>query len=55
MTQEKSKMSLSERSLVPSDGTLLGETRFEEWLIGSASQLPQPTTVAAASKGVTGL
>ena len=31
---------LSERSLVPSDGALLGETRFEDWLIGSASQIP---------------
>lgn len=31
---------LSERSLVPSDGALLGATRFEDWLIGSASRLP---------------
>lgn len=49
---------LSERSLVPSDGALLGETRFEDWLSGSASQnppSPQPKTVAAASKGATGL
>ena len=41
---------LSERSLVPNDGALLGETRFEDWLSRSAS--PQPTAVAAASKGV---
>ena len=27
---------LSERSLVPDDGALLGETRFEDWLSGSA-------------------
>lgn len=50
---------LSERSLVPSDGALLGETRFEDWLSRSASQLPptnpQLTDVAAASKGATGL
>ena len=49
---------LSERSLVPSDGALLGETRFEDWLSRSASQSPpanpQPTAVAAASKGATG-
>ncbi len=37
---------LSERSLVPDQGALLGETRFEEWLIGAT----QPTAVAAASK-----
>ena len=50
---------LSERSLVPSDGALLGETRFEDWLSRSASQIPptnpQPTDVAAASKSATGL
>ena len=49
---------LSERSLVPSDGALLGETRFEDWLSRSASQIPptspEPTAVAAASKGATG-
>jgi uncharacterized protein YbjT (DUF2867 family) len=49
---------LSERSLVPSDGALLGETRFEDWLSRSASQTPptstQPTSVAAAAKGATG-
>ena len=28
---------LSERSLVPSDGALLAETRFEDWLNGSAT------------------
>ena len=49
---------LSERSLVPSDGALLGETRFDDWLSRSASQIPpttkQPTATAAASKGATG-
>ena len=38
---------LSERSLVPDDGALLGETRFEDWLSGSVSQ---PAAVATASK-----
>ena len=38
---------LSERSLVPDDGALLGETRFEDWLNGSVSQ---PAAVATASK-----
>ncbi|HKY43997.1 MAG TPA: SDR family oxidoreductase [Pyrinomonadaceae bacterium] len=38
---------LSERSLVPGDGALRGETRFEDWLTGAVSQ---PTAVAAASK-----
>jgi len=41
---------LSERSLVPGDGALLGEIRFEEWLIGTTSEIPQPTAVAAAAK-----
>ncbi len=44
---------LSERSLVPDDGALIGETRFEDWLIGSTSQIPpspQSTAVASASK-----
>ena len=41
---------LSERSLVPDDGALLGETRFEEWLIGATRETPQPTAVAAAAK-----
>ena len=42
---------LSERSLVPNDGALLGEIRFENWLIGSASEIPpaQPAAAAAAS------
>ena len=31
---------LNERSLVPGDGAMLGETRFEEWLIGAGSQTP---------------
>ncbi len=41
---------LSERSLVPDDGALLGEIRFEEWLIGATSEIPRPTAVAAAAK-----
>ena len=39
---------LSERSLVPGDGALLGETRFEDWLSRSAYQ---PAAAAAASQG----
>lgn len=50
---------LSERSLVPSDGALLGKTRFEDWLSRSATEIaptnPQPTAVAAASKGAAGV
>jgi uncharacterized protein YbjT (DUF2867 family) len=41
---------LSERSLVPSDGALLAETRFEDWLSGSVSQVPpspRPTVMTA--------
>ncbi len=38
---------LSERSLVPDQGALLGETRFEEWLIGLTDQ---PTAAAASAK-----
>ena len=49
---------LSERSLVPGDDAQLGETRFEDWLSRSASQIPptnpQPKAVAAASKGISG-
>jgi len=49
---------LSENSLVPVNDALLGETRFEDWLSQSASQIPpispQPTAAAAASKGATG-
>lgn len=41
---------LSERSLVPDEGALLGETRFEEWLIGTTSEIPQPTAAVAAAK-----
>lgn len=40
---------LSERSLVPNDGSLLGETRFEDWLSGPAGQNPPR---AATSKAV---
>jgi uncharacterized protein YbjT (DUF2867 family) len=43
---------LSERSLVPSDGALLGETRFGDWLSRPAGQTPptnpQPTANAAS-------
>ena len=48
---------LSERSLVPNDGALLGETRFEDWLSRSASQPtnPQPTAAAPASKAATSI
>ena len=42
---------LTERSLVPHDGALLGETRFEDWLSRSTTQ---PTAASAASKGSTG-
>ena len=41
---------LSEGSLVPGDGALIAETRFEDWLNGSISQnLPsvRPTAIAA--------
>jgi uncharacterized protein YbjT (DUF2867 family) len=31
---------LSERSLVPGDDALLGETRFDDWLSRSAQQIP---------------
>src|SRR5262249_42987123 len=45
---------LSEHSLVPVNDALLGETRFEDWLSRSASQIPptspRPTAVAADSK-----
>ena len=38
---------LSERSLVPGDGAMLGEIRFEDWLTGAVSQ---PAAIAAGSK-----
>jgi uncharacterized protein YbjT (DUF2867 family) len=41
---------LSERSLVPNDGALIGETRFEDWLTSSGRL---PTAAAAASKSPT--
>lgn len=48
---------LSEYSLVPGNDARLGETRFKDWLTRSASRIPptspQPTAVAAASKGAT--
>jgi uncharacterized protein YbjT (DUF2867 family) len=42
---------LDEFSLVPGDGALLGEIRFEDWLSHSAVQMSQPEAAAAASKG----
>jgi uncharacterized protein YbjT (DUF2867 family) len=38
---------LSERSLVPGDGALLGETHFDDWISRSTNQ---PAAVAAAAK-----
>ena len=49
---------LSERSLVPGEGALIGETRFEEWLKGSISQVPpspRPAVAAVASSGAAGV
>jgi uncharacterized protein YbjT (DUF2867 family) len=50
---------LNEYSLVPGSDAQLGETRFEDWLSRSATQIPptspQPTAIAAASKGATGI
>jgi uncharacterized protein YbjT (DUF2867 family) len=47
---------LSERSLVPDDGAQLGETRFEDWLSRSASQIPstsqQPARVEVDATAV---
>jgi uncharacterized protein YbjT (DUF2867 family) len=44
---------LDERTLVPGDDAQLGETRLEDWLSRSTSQIPptspQPATVSAAS------
>lgn len=49
---------LTDRSLVPDEGAVLGETRFEEWLGRSAGQAqptnPQPAPAATASKGTGG-
>lgn len=47
---------LSERSLVPSDGAMLGEIGFEDWFVGAVSQIsrsPQPTAGAAAANAAT--
>ena len=45
---------ISERTLVPGNNALLGETRFETWLTQPAAQIPsahpQPTGVAVAIK-----
>jgi uncharacterized protein YbjT (DUF2867 family) len=42
---------LSERSIVPGDNAQLGETRFEDWLSRSTSQVspPQPATATAGA------
>ena len=40
---------LSERSLVPDDGSLLGKIRFEEWLTGPANQAPASSQTAAGA------
>src|SRR5437667_1061490 len=49
---------LSENTLLPGDGVPLGETRFEDWLSLSASQIlptkPLTTAVAAASNQSSG-
>jgi hypothetical protein len=40
---------LSERSLVPEAGSLLGEMRFEDWLTGPANQAPANSRTAAGA------
>src|SRR5260370_667321 len=49
---------LSENTLLPGDGAPLGETRFQDWLSLSASQIlptkPLTTAVAAASNQSSG-
>jgi len=49
---------LSEKTLVPDDDARLGETRFEDWLSRSASQIqptkPLTTAVAAVSNRASG-
>src|SRR5438128_1511645 len=49
---------LSENTLLPGDGAPIGETRFEDWLSLSASQIlptkPLTTAVAAASNQSSG-
>ena len=40
---------LAERSLVPSAGARLAETRFEDWLLGAGSQAPPQHNTAGAS------
>lgn len=43
---------LSERSIVPGDTVQLGETRFEDWLRSSASQLPPPPPKPATAASI---
>jgi uncharacterized protein YbjT (DUF2867 family) len=43
---------LSERSLVPGDHAELGETRFEDWLSRSASQIPPTTSQPATAASI---
>jgi uncharacterized protein YbjT (DUF2867 family) len=38
----------SERTLIPGDDAQLGETRFEDWLGRSASQIPERDSKSAA-------
>jgi uncharacterized protein YbjT (DUF2867 family)/nitrite reductase/ring-hydroxylating ferredoxin subunit len=40
---------LSERSIVPGDDAQLGQTRFEDWLTQSTSQVPSPTPQPATA------
>jgi uncharacterized protein YbjT (DUF2867 family)/quercetin dioxygenase-like cupin family protein len=42
---------LSERTLVPGDDALLGETRFENWLNQTAGQVPNTSLQPAAGTG----
>jgi uncharacterized protein YbjT (DUF2867 family)/nitrite reductase/ring-hydroxylating ferredoxin subunit len=43
---------LSERSLVPGDDAQLGETRFEDWLSRSTSQVPPPPPQPATAASI---
>ena len=43
---------LSERSIVPGDSAQLGETRFEDWLGRSTSQVPSPTPQPATAASI---
>jgi len=43
---------LSDRSIVPGDDAQLGETRFEDWLSRSTSQVPPPTPQPATDASI---